>query len=37
VRHFEVNASELVWPTGMGQAAITAALAQLKALTIVPR
>ncbi|WP_419692236.1 head decoration protein [Burkholderia gladioli] len=37
VRLCEVNASELVWPTGMSQAAITAALAQLKALTIVPR
>lgn len=33
----EVNASELVWPTGMSASAITAALAQLKALTIIPR
>jgi hypothetical protein len=33
----EVNASELVWPTGMSAAAITAALAQLKALMIIPR
>jgi hypothetical protein len=37
VRLAEVNASELVWPTGMSAAAITAALAQLKALTIIPR
>jgi len=37
VRNVEVNASELVWPTGMSAAAITAALAQLKALTIIPR
>jgi len=37
VRLAEVNASELVWPTGMSAAAITAALAQLKALTILPR
>lgn len=37
VRLAEVNASELVWPTGMGAAAIAAALAQLKALTIIPR
>lgn len=33
----EVNASELVWPTGMSAAAITAALAQLKAIGIIPR
>ncbi|KWN77066.1 head decoration protein [Burkholderia stagnalis] len=33
----EVNASELVWPTGMSAAAITAALAQLKAIGILPR
>lgn len=33
----EVNASELVWPTGMSAAAIAVALAQLKALTILPR
>jgi hypothetical protein len=32
-----VNASELVWPTGMSAAAITAALAQLKSLGIQPR
>lgn len=37
VRQCEVNASELVWPTGMSAAAITAALAQLKALGIQPR
>ncbi|WP_186140047.1 head decoration protein [Burkholderia gladioli] len=37
VRLCEVNASELVWPAGMSAAAITAALAQLKALGIVPR
>lgn len=36
-RQCEVNASELVWPTGMSAAAITVALAQLKALTIQPR
>lgn len=37
VRLAEVNASELVWPAGMSAAAITAAQAQLKALTIIPR
>ena len=37
VRQCEVNASELVWPTGMSAAAITAALAQLKSLGIQPR
>lgn len=37
VRQCEVNASELVWPTGMNAAAITAALAQLKAIGIIPR
>ncbi|WJN74372.1 MULTISPECIES: head decoration protein [Burkholderia cepacia complex] len=37
VRNVEVNASELVWPTGMSAAAIATALAQLKALTIIPR
>ncbi|WP_175867867.1 head decoration protein [Burkholderia diffusa] len=37
VRNVEVNASELVWPIGISAAAITAALAQLKALTIIPR
>jgi len=37
VRQCEVNASELVWPTGMSAAAITAALAQLKAIGIQPR
>ncbi|KWR88773.1 head decoration protein [Cupriavidus sp. IDO] len=37
VRQCEVNSSELVWPTGMSAAAITAALAQLKALGIQPR
>lgn len=37
VRLAEVNASELVWPTGMSAAAITAALVQLKAITIIPR
>jgi hypothetical protein len=36
-RQCEVNASELVWPTGMSAAAITAALAQLKAIGIQPR
>ncbi|MBB6101866.1 hypothetical protein F4827_001714 [Paraburkholderia bannensis] len=33
----EVNASELVWPTGMSAGAIATALVQLKALTIVAR
>jgi hypothetical protein len=37
VRQCEVNASELVWPTGMSAAAITAALAQLKSIGIQPR
>lgn len=37
VRQCEINASELVWPTGMSAASITAALAQLKALGIQPR
>lgn len=37
VRLAEVNASELVWPMGMSGPAIAAALAQLKALTIIPR
>lgn len=36
-RQCEVNASELVWPTGMSAASITTALAQLKALGILPR
>lgn len=37
VRQCEVNSSELVWPTGMSAAAITAALAQLKSIGIQPR
>ncbi|MGJ7611147.1 MULTISPECIES: head decoration protein [unclassified Variovorax] len=36
-RHAEVNASELVWPTGMSAAQIASGLAQLKALSIIPR
>jgi hypothetical protein len=37
VRQCEVNASELVWPTGMSAASISAALAQLKSIGIQPR
>jgi hypothetical protein len=37
VRGAEVNASELVWPTGMSAAAISAAQAQLKAAGILCR
>lgn len=36
-RGAEVNASELVWPTGMNAAAIAAATAQLKAVGILAR
>lgn len=37
VRQCEVNASELVWPTGMSAASISAAVAQLKSIGIQPR
>jgi hypothetical protein len=37
MRYAEVNASELVWPTGMSAAQIASGVAQLKALSIITR